>query len=710
MGVPSFFCWITKKYPQIVEDATPNSPTDVLHIDFNALIHISCAPADGPTPKTENQMMSNIEKNMDRIVEKCRPQKLIVISTDGVAPRAKLNQQRARRYRSIIETLELNKKDTPEPQRKKTVTQTNKTAEKTINTSCVENEYKVDFVGLMDDSASTDEYKVNESFREEPESNSGAGIDDNNTTTKSIHDIEKDTHNNVGAEDSICDIAGRQSMSSNEIADALDEPISDLFEESSLIENEMFDKNAITPGTRFMHDLEDKIDVFLKDRLKNDPRYKRLYVIYSNGRRAGEGEQKIMEIIRKMKNKNLRHTIFSPDADVILLGASLHGYNVKIMRDDLDFTNSQKKNTCENCGKKGHLNTYCNNLVLFSCIFLNINILRRSLFDEFSSMIHGQFELSRMIDDWILMSFLAGNDFLPTLPCFDVRFKAIEILTKLLTENYNRTRKYITYRGEIDFSVLHSFFRILARHEDHLYANKKRLLNIARRRFQTKEHYESIPLETVYGKTKYYDVKLHLKSEREVIMVCREYILGLSWIFRYYTKGVTNWEWFYPHDYAPFACDLANVKTMPYLHGKTEPLDCLQQQLLVMPPQSRNLVPKEMHPIFDGFPTTVEIDMFDKLMPWCGVTILPIIDIEALLCQVKDKRKLIAYEDAIFGVDSKDLLYINNENKLFVPLRNIYNERMSYINIFIEFNVRAVPYYKHDMNDSNIVVMCIQYI
>ena len=127
MGVPTFFKWICTRYPKVIKDAVEKSCIEVdgrdvpvdfeepnpnglefdnLYLDMNGIIHPCCHPEDGLMPESEDVMYANIVNYTDRLIRILRPRKLLYIAIDGVAPRAKMNQQRARRYRAAQEALE----------------------------------------------------------------------------------------------------------------------------------------------------------------------------------------------------------------------------------------------------------------------------------------------------------------------------------------------------------------------------------------------------------------------------------------------------------------------------------------------------------------------------------------------------------------------------------------------------------------------------
>ncbi|RHN60442.1 putative 5-3 exonuclease, 5'-3' exoribonuclease [Medicago truncatula] len=111
MGVPSFYRWLLNKYPKAFEDINPNTNTtnveyDNLYLDMNSIIHPCFHPNDddnnnGTPPTTFVEVFANMFEYIDRLVTIAKPRKLLYMAIDGVAPRAKMNQQRTRRFRNV---------------------------------------------------------------------------------------------------------------------------------------------------------------------------------------------------------------------------------------------------------------------------------------------------------------------------------------------------------------------------------------------------------------------------------------------------------------------------------------------------------------------------------------------------------------------------------------------------------------------------------
>ena len=112
MGVPGFFAWLLKNYKNsnIIKTNIENN-IDILYLDANCLFHPQCFKVLEHVKnwkdreKLENKMMTRIINYIDYLLNTVNPKKELFISVDGVAPMAKMNQQRKRRFRSIDDNI-----------------------------------------------------------------------------------------------------------------------------------------------------------------------------------------------------------------------------------------------------------------------------------------------------------------------------------------------------------------------------------------------------------------------------------------------------------------------------------------------------------------------------------------------------------------------------------------------------------------------------
>lgn len=110
MGIPKFFRWAGDRYPAMLSrpigDGEPCPPVDNLYLDMNGIIHNCSHGNDGVLYGAMDAqiVLERVCAEVDRLVSQIvRPLQLVYIAVDGVAPRAKLNQQRSRRFRAARE-------------------------------------------------------------------------------------------------------------------------------------------------------------------------------------------------------------------------------------------------------------------------------------------------------------------------------------------------------------------------------------------------------------------------------------------------------------------------------------------------------------------------------------------------------------------------------------------------------------------------------
>lgn len=134
-----------------------------------------------------------------------------------------------------------------------------------------------------------------------------------------------------------------------------------------LPEEKAFDSNCITPGayanlycgingwksligTVFMAKVSEQLKYFINKKISEDSNWRNCQVVLSGHDVPGEGEHKIMEYIRKTRaqpdyNPNVRHCLYGLDADLIMLGLLSHDPHFCLLREEVKFGPSKKKNT-----------------------------------------------------------------------------------------------------------------------------------------------------------------------------------------------------------------------------------------------------------------------------------------------------------------------------------------------------------------------------
>jgi 5'-3' exonuclease len=113
MGIPSYFLQIVKKYKNIIKNTTHLCGTvDHFYADCNGIIYdvIRHIPFTNKTVDAyETEVIDAVCIKIQSYIDIFQPKDKVIIAFDGVAPVAKLNQQRERRYKSWL-TGELQKR------------------------------------------------------------------------------------------------------------------------------------------------------------------------------------------------------------------------------------------------------------------------------------------------------------------------------------------------------------------------------------------------------------------------------------------------------------------------------------------------------------------------------------------------------------------------------------------------------------------------
>jgi len=105
MGIPSYFSYIVKNHPNIIRKFSHTIRVNNLYLDCNSIIYDAVHNIDF-TKLVESDIDTIIRavcSKIDEYIITLKPDNTIYIAFDGVAPVAKLEQQRSRRYKSLYQ-------------------------------------------------------------------------------------------------------------------------------------------------------------------------------------------------------------------------------------------------------------------------------------------------------------------------------------------------------------------------------------------------------------------------------------------------------------------------------------------------------------------------------------------------------------------------------------------------------------------------------
>lgn len=436
-----------------------------------------------------------------------------------------------------------------------------------------------------------------------------------------------------------------------------------------------WDSTAITPGTIFMTKLSQYLQKNMCALLDN-----KAHIILSDTCRPGEGEHKIVQYIKNNCSDEDIHSIYGLDADLIMLALCLDS-KVYLLREAVQF---------------GKIDTE-------TLLFMSIPEFKEALFSEISRNIDcTDFELDKqsLINDYVFLCFLIGNDFLPKMITLDIDHNSITDLINIYINLLNIRKKYLVQNLIINYSFLQQILSCLYNKEDKYlaeiqrkYTNKKVYSN-NRYSSQCEKEIENLKYYPITNKIspfrysdegwresyyKYYFNIIKVNSSKENIsQICSTYVEGLQWNVKYYFDKCPSWKWFYPYRAAPILRDLCqyfNNRIYEVDFGISEPYNPIEQLCLVIPKYSSHLLPENISKLLMSdnptialyYPDKYNLDLLNNYWFHECDPILPILNDGEVLDEVC-KINLTDYEKVRTYNGGGDMVLVNKLNNISLSI------------------------------------------
>ena len=106
MGIPSYFSYIVKNHRNIIKRYNRLSfNINNLYLDCNSIIYDTLREIAFKNKKDyETELINKVCEKIEYYISIIKPNQRVFIAFDGVAPVAKLEQQRNRRYKSWFQS------------------------------------------------------------------------------------------------------------------------------------------------------------------------------------------------------------------------------------------------------------------------------------------------------------------------------------------------------------------------------------------------------------------------------------------------------------------------------------------------------------------------------------------------------------------------------------------------------------------------------
>ena len=414
-----------------------------------------------------------------------------------------------------------------------------------------------------------------------------------------------------------------------------------------------WDSNQITPGTEFMQELNNFLHLHYSQK-------KTVNYVISGSDEPDEGEHKIFKIMSQFDNDGC-DVIFGLDADLIMLSLIQHKRVIYLMRESEAFDD-----LTDHQGFK----------------YLDIPELRSTLpqYMSHNPDLDDNAKI-QLVNDYIVMCFLVGNDFLPNINILKIKFNSINMLCNIYRDIQEISNEYLVIQKNNGLFTLNqnmflSIIEKLSDKEDEMLTYITEEYNKTNRKYnnnrggggggihnllnQFMSNLDSYPLHNKM--THLIDVK-HNKNWRDdyyhilfdsdhsaslIKSVCLSYIKGIHWTIDYYfnrSTKTTSFYYVYEHNFSPCLSDIRKYLTIMSMGGihmekdkkELNSIDINQrdlQLLYVMPPDSIDVMPKHLHKYVKDvkyglchyFPIYFKVHTYLKYHGWECIPVLPFVN------------------------------------------------------------------------------------